>query len=197
MRSGRFTRNTSKRSGAFACVAVALGLGAPALAGPRFDPQLPSLATWELAEQARVRRLTAPELTTISRNWYSTYIYLEAALQAAMLHRDGSAYRRLPTRPTDGCLNAAMFDLIPAVEDGHLTLQELDALWNGHGGLAYLAHQIGTAGGTTRSFEKSTPRPDSSQMGFAGPSSVTTTTWSPGSRPALQARSNRSLARRR
>lgn len=122
-------------------------LAPPAWAGPRFEPQLPSVGTWELAEESRVRPLTAPEVATVSGNWYSTYIYLESALQASMLHGNGHSYLMLTARPTDRCLNAAMFDLISAAEDGAITGLELESLWNANGRLAYLAHQIGTAGG--------------------------------------------------
>lgn len=115
-------------------------------AGPGWRPHWPPLDLYLLAEQARERPLNEAELERVGGNWLTQLVYLEAALQASLLHGRGSEYRELPKRPAGLCLNATLHDMLAFARDGSLNDADLEQLWEEHGAMNHYAHMIATDG---------------------------------------------------
>lgn len=101
---------------------------------------LPELATYELAEQARVRPLTAAEVQAVTANELAAFVYFEAALS-----RSGAA-PLLPASPARGCLAAPLHDLLAARQDGVWSAAELQGLTEAHQERAHFAYLVATGG---------------------------------------------------
>lgn len=129
-----------------------------------FRPVWPMVADYELAEQARTRPLTAAEVTRIGGNWLTTFVYLEAALQASLLRGQGSAYLDLPTPPAGGCINTTLQQLLALARDGELSEADLASLWPESTALAYDAYMIATDGGQSRYLLSQASRPKSAAL---------------------------------